>query len=113
MVNFYMDAHVPWPITKGLLDRGVDVLTVQQDGHEQANDQVLLERATVSGRVLVSMDKDFRRLIAAAQATGQSNSGVIAISRKLGYRQCIDDLELIGKCSEPREWADKITWLPL
>src|SRR6188768_2242012 len=113
MVKFYMDAHVPWPITKGLLDRGVDALTAQQDERDGHEDALLLDRAAELGRVLVSMDKDFRRLAANAQARGRSVAGIVAISRKLSYRQCIDDLELIAKCSEPVEWADRITYLPL
>jgi len=113
MVSFYLDAHVPWPITKGLMDRGVDVLTVQQDHHERYDDGRLLERAATLGRVLVTLDKDFRTIVAAAQEQGRSIAGVVAISRKLSYRQCIDDLEMIAKCSEPSEWQDKITFLPL
>jgi predicted nuclease of predicted toxin-antitoxin system len=113
MVKFYMDAHVPWPITKGLLDRGVDVFTVQQEQRERDSDALLLDRATSLGRRLVSMDKDFRNLVADAQSSGRATVGVFAISRKLSYRQCIDDLELIAKCSEMADWADKITFLPL
>jgi hypothetical protein len=113
MVRFYMDAHVPGPITKGLRNRGVDVLTAQEDRRDNADDSMLLDRATALDRVLVSMDKDFRKLVAHAQASGRHISGVIAISRKLSYRQCIDDLELVAKCSDPQEWEDRMTPLPL
>jgi hypothetical protein len=33
-----MDEHVPGPITRGLIDRGVDVLTAQQDLGEGTDD---------------------------------------------------------------------------
>ncbi len=113
MVKFYMDAHVPGAVTRGLHNRGVDVLTVQQDHHDEEDDDLLLRRATFLNRVLVSMDRDFEKLVAQAQVKGQSISGVVAFSRSLSYRQCIDDLELIAKCSEASEWADRYTKLPI
>jgi hypothetical protein len=44
--DFYMDVHVPSAITEGLRRRGIDVLTSQDDGTRQLNDEVLLVRAT-------------------------------------------------------------------
>ena len=43
---FYMDEHIPYPITLGLRIRSVDVLTAQEDGHKNVDDAVLLDRAT-------------------------------------------------------------------
>jgi hypothetical protein len=51
---FYMDEHVPKPITLGLRVRGVDVLTAQEDEHRETDDAVLLDRATELGRVMFS-----------------------------------------------------------
>jgi hypothetical protein len=48
-VGFYMDVHVPASITRGLLLRGVDVLTAQLDGTTQLDDPRLLDRATELG----------------------------------------------------------------
>lgn len=70
-VRFYMDEHVPWPITKGLRDRGMDVLTVQEDDHETADDVVVLDRATELGRVLFTWDKDFCSIASAKQANDE------------------------------------------
>ena len=53
-----MDVHVPAAITRGLLLRGVDVLTAQLDGSAQLEDPDLLNRATELGRVLFSQDED-------------------------------------------------------
>ncbi len=46
-----MDVHVPAAITRGLLLRGVDVLTAQLDGAAELEDADLLNRATELGRV--------------------------------------------------------------
>jgi hypothetical protein len=40
-----MDVHVPLPITRGLLRRGVDVLTAQEDQATRLSDPELLRRA--------------------------------------------------------------------
>ena len=53
-VGLYMDVHVPAAITRGLLLRGVDVLTAQIDGTTELPDPDLLDRATELGRVLFS-----------------------------------------------------------
>jgi Domain of unknown function (DUF5615) len=57
-VSLYFDVHVPYAITFGLRLRGVDVLTSQEDGTREVDDDVLLDRATALGRVLFSQDKD-------------------------------------------------------
>ena len=38
-----MDVHVPAPITRALLTRGVDVLTAQADGTTRLDDADLLD----------------------------------------------------------------------
>jgi len=39
----YVDVHVPYPVTAGLLTRGVDVLTAQMDHATRLLDPQLLE----------------------------------------------------------------------
>ena len=45
-VGLYLDVHVPASITRGLVLRGVDVLTAQIDGTTELKDPDLLDRAT-------------------------------------------------------------------
>src|SRR5277367_4966156 len=56
-----MDVHVPRAVTTALRLRSIDVLTAQEDGAAQLDDDQLLQRATVLGRVLVSQDADLLR----------------------------------------------------
>jgi hypothetical protein len=51
-----MDVHVPAAITRGLLLRGVDVLTAQVDGTTALEDPALLDWATALGCVLFRQD---------------------------------------------------------
>lgn len=49
-VGLYLDVHVPAAITRGLLLRGVDVLTAQIDGTAELDDSDLLDRAAVASQ---------------------------------------------------------------
>lgn len=53
-----MDHQVPLAITAGLRRRAVDVLTAQEDGTEQWDDDRLLERSTQLKRSMFSQDED-------------------------------------------------------
>jgi predicted nuclease of predicted toxin-antitoxin system len=46
-----MDENVPGAITEALKKRGLDVLTVQEDGLTSAPDPVVFKRAIELGRV--------------------------------------------------------------
>jgi predicted nuclease of predicted toxin-antitoxin system len=70
-LRYYMDVHIPMALTEGLRRRGVSVLTSQEDGTRQADDESLLERATQLDRILVSQDKDLLRIAAAWQTSGR------------------------------------------
>ena len=72
-----MDVHVPAAIMRGLLLRGVDVLTAQLDGTTELEDPGLLDRATELGRVLFSQDDDLLAEAAKRQRSGKQFGGVI------------------------------------
>ncbi|MBL8191903.1 MAG: DUF5615 family PIN-like protein [Acidobacteria bacterium] len=113
-VNLYFDVHVPYAITFGLRLRGVDVLTSQEDGTRELDDDLLLDRATELGRVLFSQDKDLLREAQKRQQTGVRFGGVIyAPQLGIAIGHCIDDLELIAQCTNPDEWLNRVDYLPL
>jgi hypothetical protein len=113
MIRFYMDEQVPGPVTKGLRSRDVDVITAQEDDREGAQDAAVLQRSIELGRILVTFDKDFFAIIANQQRVSADFPGVVMIPKHLSYRECIDDLELMAKCSESIEWIGKLTRLPI
>lgn len=112
-VAFYMDEHVPGLISAALRQRGVDVVTAQDDSHDGSPDDILLGRATSLGRCLVSIDKDYFTVVARRQVAQVQFAGVISLPSAMTHRAAIDDLEMLAKCSEPAEWEGKITRLPL
>jgi hypothetical protein len=102
-----MDEHVPRAITEGLKIRGIDVLTVQEDGLRGISDKELLDRANLLGRVLFSQAR--RR-----QGNNEFFSGLIyAHPLKITIGRCIEELELLAKILEPEDFYNQIIFLPL
>ncbi|HEY5870942.1 MAG TPA: hypothetical protein VI542_36120 [Candidatus Tectomicrobia bacterium] len=65
----------------------------------------LLDRATAVGRVLFTQDADLLRGAAERQQRGEIFAGVVyAHQLKVTIGQCLRDLELIAKTSEPEDW---------
>jgi predicted nuclease of predicted toxin-antitoxin system len=117
MVRFFMDVHVPKPVTDGLRARQVDVLTAQEDSAGEISDPELLDRATQLGRVLFTQDDDLLSEAARRQEAGESFAGVVYIhQRKLrtdSYGRWIEELELITRACDAGEIAGRIQFLPL
>jgi hypothetical protein len=109
-----MDVHVPAAITRGLLLRGVDVLTAQLDETAQLADPELLDRATKLGRVLFSQDEDLLAEATKRQRSGQFFSGVI-YAHQLGITigRAIHDLQILAAIGEPKEFENRVEYLPL
>jgi hypothetical protein len=109
-----MDHHVKHEITAGLRQRGVDVLTTQQDKTERLPDAALLDRAGELGRVLFTQDKDFLIETARRMQQGAAFVGVIyGHQRRVTIGKCVRDLELLCTAGEPADFADRVIYLPL
>lgn len=110
----FMDVHVHHAVTHGLRRRAIDVLTAQEDGNEELEDDALLLRATNLNRIVFSYDRDFSEVTSRLQAQGIHFSGVIAVRRPhLQLAVCLDDLELICKAYDPPDIVDRIEFIPL
>ena len=96
-----MDENVHGAITRGLRQRGVDVLTVQEEGLEETPDPQVLDRAGELGRVLVSQDTDLLIEAARRQRAGETFIGVIyAAQDPPALGRYIEDLEVIAKATD-------------
>ena len=110
----YMDVHVPAAITEGLRLRGLDVLTSQEDGTRELDDEKLLARATEMDRLLFSQDRDLLRIASEWQRIVRPFLGV-AYAPQVGISigQLIEDLQLIATCCRADELFNRVTYLPL
>lgn len=112
-VSYFMDVHVNGSITKELRRRGVDVLTAQEDGSDRLEDDLVLERARVLGRVVFTQDIGFKALAESWQAQGRGFAGLaFAHQMTSAIGKLVQDLELIAFASDPYEWVDKVQHLP-
>jgi hypothetical protein len=109
-----MDEQVPSAIADGLRRRGVDVLTVQEDGRVERPDPEVLDRAGELSRVVFTMDDDFLGEATRRQRAGEAFVGVV-YAHQLGVSigRCVQDLELIAKASALADHANGVQYLPL
>ena len=109
-----MDVHIRRAVTIALRLRSTDVLTAQEDGSAELDDDLLLHRATKLGRVLVSQDEDLLREGSRRLSEGADFTGLIyAHQLRITIGQMVEDLELIAKATSQDEWRGRIEYLPL
>ena len=75
-INRAADDAAGLAITEGLRRRGIDVLTAFEDGRSEADDEVLLQRATDLNRIFVSQDQDLLRITTEWMRAGRPFAGV-------------------------------------
>ena len=109
-----MDVHVPRAVTTALRLQSIDVLTAQEDGAAQWDDDRLLERATELGRILVSQDGDLLREGARRLRDGHPFSGIVyAHQLRITIGQMVEDLAMIASATSQEEWTGRIEYLPI
>jgi Domain of unknown function (DUF5615) len=111
-ISLYMDEHVHRAITLGLRLRGVDVLTVQEDGLTATPDPFILDRALELDRIMFSQDQDFLIEAHHRQNKGIHFSGVIYARQLVAVGDCIRDLEIIAKASDPEDLVNRVEYIP-
>jgi predicted nuclease of predicted toxin-antitoxin system len=111
---FYVDEHVPKPITNGLRIRSIDVLTVQEDGRAKADDLVVLDRAAELDHLLLSFDADMLREVTRRQQQGIPFATLIfAHPSRVSVGECIQDLEMIAQAGDRHDLLNQVIYLPL
>jgi predicted nuclease of predicted toxin-antitoxin system len=109
-----MDVHVRRAISDALRLRQVDVLTAQADGATRLPDAELLDRAAALGRVLFTHDTDLLAEASRRQRSGVPFAGLIfAHQLRIHIGQCIADLELLARATDPEDWRNHVEYLPL
>ena len=109
-IRFYCDEHVPSAVVHRLRERGVDGLTVQQDGRDGSPDSGVLDRAGELGRVVLTSDADFARIAHERQNAGVHFAGVAKLNARSA---AVSDLLVLAECYEPADMADRVEYLPL
>src|SRR5262245_55272948 len=101
---FYIDEHIPSAIAAGLRERGIDVLTIQDDGRTGTDDTDNLRRAFELHRVLVTEDHDYESIAAEFWSNSESFYGIAFVIRwGVSFGTLIGDLEMLATCAEVDE----------
>lgn len=113
-LKYYMDVHIPAAITEGLRRRRINVLTSQEDGTREADDEVLLQRATDLDRIhFFSQDDDLLGVANRWQRDGHPFTALIFARQGIGIGRSIEELEIIAQCCSAEELANRVIYLPL
>ena len=111
---YYMDEHIPRAVAEQLELRGIDVLTVQQDGQTGLADPLVPQRAYDLRRLVVTQDEDYKAIAAKCWADGTDFFGISFVDRyEISLGTIITDLELLAKCTEVDEIINQIAYIPL
>jgi hypothetical protein len=95
-------------------NRDLDIVRAQDAGLTGTTDEELLAWAANQDRVLLTHDVStitahaYRRVM-----KGDAMPGVFEVSRRVSVRSAVDDIILLSKCSDPREWEGQVRYLPL
>jgi predicted nuclease of predicted toxin-antitoxin system len=113
MLAFYMDHQFPAGVTRGLRLRKIDVLTTVDDGTERLADDLLLQRASDLGRVLVTHDTGFLDMADEWRTIGRQFAGIaFAVQQKLLIGNAIEYLELMAHAMTPEEMHNRLEYIP-
>jgi len=113
-VAFYIDENVHKAIANELRMRGVDALSVREDGRTGISDPEVLERAKELKRIVFTRDRDFLIEANARLQRGETFTGVVyAHQLSVLIGRCVQDLELIAKVANYEELCDRVQFLPL
>ncbi len=111
-LGLYVDVHVPLAIVRGLRQRGVDVLTAQEDAATRLSDARLLRRARELGRILFSQDEDLIAEAVRCQRLGESFATVVfARQLEISIGRCIGELEILAKIATSEDAEGQIVFL--
>lgn len=114
MIPLYMDEHIPRAITNGLRLKGIDLLTVQEDGFSGKADPELLDRSAYLKRAFFTHDDDLLVEAVKRQREGRDFYGVLyAHHLRISVSGCIKDLEMLSKNGDIEEIKNHVIFLPL
>lgn len=106
-IRFHLDEHVDPAVAIALRRAGIDVTTTNEVGLRTKDDKTHFNFARDEGRVIVTRDKDFLRLISGAA----DHPGVAFYTASQSLKEIIEGLILICEVMAPREMAAHIEYL--
>jgi hypothetical protein len=114
-IRFQADADLNHILLLATIRRepDIDFQSALAAGLESLNDEQVLSAAAREGRILVTHDRRTMPKHFAEFISANTSPGVLVIPQTLPVRYAVADLLLIWFTTEPKEWVNRICFLPL
>lgn len=109
--RLHFDESADARIIAGTRRRSIDCVTAADEGLLGASDAEHLQRATQLGRVVVTSDADFLRLVHERLEAGLSFPGLIFIQNGTAVGHAVRGIETICTVFEAADMVDHIEWV--
>lgn len=107
-IRYFMDEHFPAAATRGLRQRGIDVLTAQDAGRSSLPDPDQLAFARAEERVTVTFDVDYLSL----HQSGMDHAGIAwCPQEKYGIGMLVQLLDLLYRVSHRDQMRNRVEYL--
>jgi hypothetical protein len=114
MVRLLTDEHIPTALIDALLDRGVDVVRVQDVGLRSTPDPDILEWAATQTRVFVTFDWSTVPGFAYDRVRASlAMPGAVVVDETLMIGAMAEELHTIAVCGKPDDLRDQVIYIPL
>lgn len=116
MIRFLTDEDFNRFIISGVRRRlpDLDIVRVQDCGLRSIHDPSVLEFAASDDRIVLSHDiKTMGTHAETRLLAGKPMPGLFLIHQYFPIGRAIEEIVIIAECSNPSEWKDQITRLPL
>ena len=108
-MKFLADEHIELSIVTGLNLIGIDVISVNEAGKRESDDEEILRFAKEKERVIVTRDSDFVKL----HKKGVEHAGIVFISKFLAIGRTIGEIEKVSMLFESEHIKNTIIYIPL
>ncbi len=110
-IRLFTDEHVHATLAVVLRQRGYDVITCQEAGMSNADDEPLLEYATREGRAILTNNfADFNRLDHAWKAAGRQHAGIILYPQARTFSALLQHIQQHLDTTDPQVQYDTLIW---
>ncbi len=111
-LRLYADECVDARVVAGLRRRGVNITTAGDQGLLGRPDEHHLLRAAELGRIVVTCDGDFLRLVRERTERRERHDGLIFILPRTTVGDAVRAIALAAEVLDPPDMADWIEWVP-
>lgn len=118
-IRFLADHNFRDAIVTGLRHKHplIDIITARDVDIQLLPDPQVLAYAKEHGRLLLTHDKrtmpGYLDELLRALSAGEHGPGGFVVPQRMATGKAINDLLLIWEASEPEEWRNRLTFLPL